>query len=242
MPVNAVDKALRVTYSPEIALKIAEGIASGHTLVEVTAEEGMPSRATVYRWLTVYPKFFDAFERALEVSAMSLEEKALGIAQSLIDKNDYTNTKVSALNYAMQQLRWSASRRDKARYGQQAQTGTDKVPITINTTLNLGQEGMGAPTDNQKSVYSISVEVPVGTGIVHDVDDSVETIYGQGEVLDLEANPSDNEGNAFGVPDEEKQQLHNPPNGRPRKPRTRKGHKSAAATARTAAMYAKKDT
>lgn len=241
MASNPVTNALRVTYTPEIALEICTLIADGEPLTRIVEREGMPSRATIYRWLSVYPKFFDAFERALEVSALSLEERALAIAQQLIDKNDYTNTKVSALNYAMQQLRWSASRRDKARYGQATAAVTSVIPIQINTTLNLGQPGQPEPKDNEKSIYTIDLEVKSSPGIVEDEDESVMELHASGEVLELEP-ASETEPLAFGLPESETQQLHNPPNGRPpRKPRVRKGHKSPGATARTAKTYAKKE-
>src|SRR5882672_3647074 len=133
MPENPIDQRLAVKYSPELALRICEEIASGLTITDIAAMDGMPTRQTIYRWIAVYPKFYDAFERAREVSAQSLEEEALTMARILKDANNFTGTKVQAYNIAMQQLRWSASRRDKARYGQQ-QVGTTMVPIQINTT------------------------------------------------------------------------------------------------------------
>lgn len=235
---NPIQRKLDVKYEPGLALTICELVASGKTVVEISETDGMPSRTTIYRWLSVYPKFFDAFERAKEISAQSFEEEALTMARELRGANDFTGTKVQAYNVAMQQLRWSASRRDKARYGQQVQASTS-VPITINTTLNLGQEGMGAATDIQQSVYTVTATV--GPAEVEGDDDmTVESVReGAGEVLDLEPEPGDNEARAFGLPDEEHQQLHNPPNGRPPKTRRRKGHKTAGAAKRTAGIYAR---
>lgn len=183
-----------VGYTPEIAMEICMQIADGQTMVEICAKEDMPSRNTVYKWLTKYPKFFDAYERAKELSAQSLEEEALTMARTLKDANDFTGTKVQAYNIAMGQLRWSAARRDKARYGQSAPGLNTTVPIVINTTLNLGQEG--PPTDAEQSIYTISVEVPTSQV---DSEEEPPTIEGEfSEGIEDEAASDDN---AFGVPE-----------------------------------------
>lgn len=233
MPENVIDRKLPVKYDPEIALRIAEEIAAGKTLVEVAALDGIPSRTTIYRWLAVYPKFFDAYERAREVSAQSFEDEALQMARDLAGTNDFTGTKVQAYNIAMQQLRWSAARRDKARYGQQTQV-TSVVPIQINTTLNLAQEGQPKATDIATSVYTIEMTASVPEAEIEGYgEDDVMRLVGSGSVVDTEAGIDDNDELPFGLPKEEKQQLHHPRPGRPKK-----GHKSAAATAATATRQA----
>jgi hypothetical protein len=238
MPANAIDKKLRVTYKPEIALRICEEVAGGATIVEIEATDGMPSRSTIYRWLAVYPKFFDAYERAREVSAQSFEDEALMMARTLKNANDFTGVKVQAYNIAMQQLRWSASRRDKARYGQQIQ-GATTVPIQINTTLNLAQDGQPQPTDTQSSIYTVEATVTLGHAETEGYEeDSVEQMVGEGEVLDLSANPDDDEKLPFGLPETETQQLHNPKNGRPFKQHRKGPRKSAGQAARSAKIYA----
>lgn len=235
MPSNVIDRKLPVKYSPELALRICELIAEGETVSKIAERDDMPSRTAIYNWLTVYPKFFDAFERAMTISAMSLEERALTMADELRSANDFTGTKVQAYNYAMQQLRWSAARRDKNRYGQQS-AESKSIPITIVTSLNLGQDGRPA-TDNEQSIYTLTATIGAP---------DTNVIGAEGDVLDLEPEEADTPGTddqrvprAYGLPDTEQQQLHNPPTGRPPKTRRRKGHKSAAGTARTAAIYSK---
>lgn len=232
---NPVNRKLPVKYEPGLALAICELIAEGKTLVDIAATDGMPSRNTIYRWLSVYPKFFDAYERAKEISAQSLEEEALLMARNLKNANDFTGTKVQAYNYAMQQLRWSAARRDPKRYGQQSGNGTAIVPIQINTTLNLGQDGQPPAVDTQASVYTIEYEVQTGSP---DTDDEPRVL--PPEPVEEVAMTEDNEPMGFGLPPTETQQLYNPPKGRPKG--TAKGvagrRKSAAATARSARNYA----
>jgi hypothetical protein len=236
MPENIIDRKLRTKYAPELALRICELVADGETLVDIGKMQGMPNRQTIHRWLAVYPKFFDAYERAREVSAQSFEEEALLMARALKGQNDFTGTKVQAYNIAMQQLRWSASRRDKARYGQQ-QNAVALVPIQINTTLNLGQAGMGAPTDTHQSVYTIEATANAIPAFTDGYDeDTVDRLDAEAEVVDLQAEGDENELEAWGVPETEEQQLHNPSPGRPS--RRKKGHKPPGQTANTARRYA----
>lgn len=243
------DKSLpqRIYYNPRVALAICEEIASGKTLVEITDTEGFPSRNAVYRWLTLYPKFFEAYERAKEVSAQSFEDEALAMARILKGQNDFTGTKVQAYNIAMQQLRWSAARRDPKRYGAQSQTAGIAVAakIEINTTLNLGQDG--AAIDSKTSVYTVEVDMQRQ---VDELDGPARAASGlEAEVIDLEDGdyvemPSEDEpeGEAFGVPTErqDKALVDYKPRGRPRGP-ANKRHKSPGAAARTARIYAEKE-
>lgn len=238
MPDNPIERRLPVKYSPEVALTLCERLAEGKSLVQICEMPDMPSRNTVYKWLTVYPKFFDAYERAREVSAQSLEDEAIEMARTLTNQNDFTGTKVQAYNIAMQQLRWSAAHRDRNRYGERA-ANTTVVPVQINTTLNLGQDGIPA-TDNEKSIYTVefNVTAPVplaGTSATNDGPN----------ILDLTAENGDNPPLPFGLPETESNDLH-PKSKGGGKPGPRKGvpghRKSAAATKMTATRLAKKDT
>lgn len=239
---NVVERRLPVPYAPEIAVEICDLIANGKTLVEIADTPGLPTRQTIYRWLTLYPKFFDAYERAKEISAQSLEDEALEMARTLKGANDFTGTKVQAYNIAMQQLRWSAARRDKTRYGQQVQ-GQTTVPIQINTTLNLGQAGQPVATDIAQSIYTVEATVTVGNGETSGYDeDNVETLSAEGEVLDLTAEPGDTDKLPFGLPETDRQELHRPKSGRPVGSKNkRSAHKSPAAAQRSALAYAEKE-
>lgn len=223
------ERRLAVIFGKEVAEAICEHIADGQSVSEIAEMPGMPSRNTIYRWLALYPKFFDAFTRAKEVSAMTFEEKALAIAAKLEGKHDFTSAYISGLNYAMQQYRWTAARRNKTEYGQQVQQLT-AVPITINTTLNLGQEGMGPATEVTSSVYTIEAREPITNAVIEDSteEDTIDQITIQGEVIELPSQISDDD----------------KPVSLKRAPRRRKGHKAPGRAAATAARYAnrKKET
>lgn len=124
------------------ALTVIEGLAAGDRLSTLTGGPDQPKRGTFYRWVTLYPEIKKAFDAAREISAYSLEDKTLDIAETLISPNDYTGTKVRALEVAMGQLRWSASRRNAGAFGDKGQASM-VIPIQINTSLDIGQAGGG---------------------------------------------------------------------------------------------------
>jgi hypothetical protein len=225
MPTN------RIGYDHDVALAICELVAGGKTLRNISKRGGFPSRSTIYAWLVLNPKFYDAYERAKELSAQHFEEEALDMSRELREANDFSGTKVQAYNVAMGQLRWSAARRDKTRYGQQIQ-GQTTVPIQINTTLNLGQEGQGPATSDSVSIYTVEAAITLGpTPEEYERKTEALTLEGltsEGTVLDLSPEPDDN---AEEVPD-----VPAPK----RAVRLGKRHKSPAMAAATAQRYAKR--
>jgi transposase-like protein len=148
-------------YSPEIALSVCEAVANGKTLNEVCKGTGMPNRTTFWRWVMLYKDVASAYHSARELSAQALEEEALTMARVLKGPNDFTSVKVRAFDVAMQQLGWSATRRDPGKYGQKAEKSVT-VPIQINTTLDLG-----ADAANAQGIYTIKAEIVPPTGKDH---------------------------------------------------------------------------
>lgn len=146
-------------YTEKIATEVLIRIADGETLASICRRPGMPTRLTIMNWRNKYPDFAAAYRAAKEASAEAFEEKALEKADDLLDENDYTGTKVRAIEVALGQLRWSATRRDPRQYGQ-TENKQVVVPIQINTSLDIGQEGGAEATKNTGfiNVYEVSVE------------------------------------------------------------------------------------
>lgn len=233
-------------WSELLALRICERVAAGELLKVICAEKDMPKIETVYKWLSLYPPFFDAFHRAKELSASSLEEEALMMARTLKDPNDFTSVKVQAYNVAMQQLRWSAARRNPGVYGQKGLDGGGKVQVTFNTSLNIAADGKPA-TDDNKNVFTIEFvpgaqpeEEPEAKTIEVELEAEVEDNVVEDEPGQPEPEEEPEEVNAFGVP---KAIGHNwqKPGGRP--PHTFKGvkgrRKGAVETKRAATVRAR---
>lgn len=79
------------TYTQEIADTICERIANGESLKAICEEEGMPDKATVFRWLAANEHFRDNYARAREAQADALFDDILSIADD--GRNDWMERK-----------------------------------------------------------------------------------------------------------------------------------------------------
>lgn len=70
-----------------MADKICERIADGESLKAICEEEGMPSKATVFKWLGQNASFVDKYARAREAQADALFDDILSIADD--GRNDW---------------------------------------------------------------------------------------------------------------------------------------------------------
>lgn len=147
------------TYDPFQAMKLIEKIANGETLTSICGKDGLPKVTTFRRWLVNYPELSKAYYEARKLSAESLEEEALD-AGRLVRASPGTAQQVRATEVLMNQLRWSASRRDPGRFGDRAPVSV-VVPVQINTSLDLGQSGakITADVDN---VYKLTAKLDTG--------------------------------------------------------------------------------
>ncbi|QIG76701.1 terminase small subunit protein [Rhizobium phage RHph_I1_23] len=75
------------TYTDEMADKICERIADGESLKSICEEDGMPSKATVFKWLGQNASFVDKYARAREAQADALFDEILSIADD--GRNDW---------------------------------------------------------------------------------------------------------------------------------------------------------
>lgn len=137
LPRTHIGKRFLTKYDPSLALVILERIAEGELLKDIcTIENGMPAKSTFLKWVAREPELRNAYMAARELSALSFEEEAIAAAREL-QGSPGTAQKVGAYNAAINQLRWSASRRDPKNYGDKGLAAV-VVPIQINTSLDMG--------------------------------------------------------------------------------------------------------
>lgn len=74
-------------YTPEIEAKICELIADGKSLRQICLADEMPSRETIYTWMSKNQAFADRYARAVEDRAEKLAEEILTIADD--DEGDF---------------------------------------------------------------------------------------------------------------------------------------------------------
>ena len=70
------------TYKPKLAARFCAAIADGKSIRAVCKIEGMPSKATVFRWLREHPEFQALYEIATDERADTLIDEIVDIADS----------------------------------------------------------------------------------------------------------------------------------------------------------------
>lgn len=154
LPVARVGGRYVTAYNPEIALQIVERIAQGETISAICAKgSGMPHPVTFKRWVVNQPDLARALDAARKISAQSLEEEAIDAARE-IKRAQRDGTQVRAVEVLLNQLRWSAERRDPGQFGTKAPISV-RVPITIVSSLDMGK-AQGQILDGN-DVYKLSV-------------------------------------------------------------------------------------
>lgn len=67
-------------YSPELAQVICLRLAEGESLRSVCADEAMPAKSTVLRWIARHDEFRDQYARAKQEGAEAIAEEMFDIA------------------------------------------------------------------------------------------------------------------------------------------------------------------
>jgi hypothetical protein len=116
-------------YSAELADTIIDGITSGLSLRAICRADGMPDRATVFRWLEARPDFAAKYARAREFQAEANAEEIIDIAD---DEDDAQRARVR-----IDARKWVAAKLLPKRYGDKATVqheGGDKPIETVALT------------------------------------------------------------------------------------------------------------
>lgn len=147
-------------FDPVLMLKVALEVAKGELLKNVLMKPGMPSMSTVQHWISIEPTAARALKSARELSAMAFEEEAIEIGRTRA-KDPGTGQKVRAAEVLMNQLRWSAGRRDPKNFGDQSTTRI-VVPVHITTPLPLTEEAaVEAGEKAEVNIYDVEAKVVV---------------------------------------------------------------------------------
>lgn len=75
----------KTTYTTELGLKVCAAMVEGangkNSLRAVCKKAGMPSRATVYRWLEEHPEFVEMYNKATTMRAHGYVDEMVDIAE-----------------------------------------------------------------------------------------------------------------------------------------------------------------
>lgn len=161
-----------VTYSPEVAERILDGLIEGRTLTSICSTPDMPDRRTVINWCQNVPEFAKRYDAANELKADFLFDEILDIAdgretvsqtdriQSFLEAFDTTDLskghgrtiliadrlmRIDARKYIVSKLR-------PRKYGQATQveiTGDPNKPITTITRIEIVAPQLAGPAEKK---------------------------------------------------------------------------------------------
>jgi len=115
-----------MSYSTEQAAKFCAAIADGGSLRAVCKRAGMPSKATVFRWLAEYPEFAKMYEIATDERADTFVDEIVDIADNCKTDADSIRKAKLRIHARVEQ----AQRMKPRKYGNQLQlTGEGGGPV-----------------------------------------------------------------------------------------------------------------
>ena len=118
-------------FTEEIADAICERMIEGESLVDICADEAMPSRKTVYRWMEAHPDFDTRCARARDGQADFMDHEIVREAKAATPET----AQVARVRIAAYQ--WRASKLAPKRYGDRMALvggGKGEDPIDLRVT------------------------------------------------------------------------------------------------------------
>lgn len=141
---TAPKKTSKSTYTTQMADIICIRLSEGESLKGIVRSEGMPDRATVYRWLLEQPAFCDKYARAREEQADTLADEIIAIADESPEINevrdkhgDVIDIKIDSGYVAYQKQRiearkWTAMKLKPKKYGDKLElAGDPNSPLKV---------------------------------------------------------------------------------------------------------------
>lgn len=119
-------------FTEQLADTICERIADGESLRSICSDDGLPGKATVFRWLHDHAAFRDQYARAKEEQAESLADEIVSIA----DGQDGSDPQRDRLR--VDARKWVASKLKPKVYGDKQLVGSDPDnPLPDGFTVKL---------------------------------------------------------------------------------------------------------
>ncbi|GKX60657.1 terminase small subunit-like protein [Leminorella grimontii] len=114
-------------YLPEVAEDICALLADGESLRSICKRQGMPNKATVFRWLRVHEEFRDQYAKATDSRADAVFEEMLDIADDAAEES----AAVAKARLQIDTRKWVLSRMNPKKFG-------DKVTQDIDVKSSDG--------------------------------------------------------------------------------------------------------
>lgn len=123
-------------YTKDTADKICEKISGGLSLRAICAEDGMPARGTVYRWLIENADFQDQYTRARDKQADYFAEEIIEIA----DSAEAESAAVAKAKLQIDARKWAASKIAPKKYGDKQEIDVKSSDGSMRPSVRLDAE------------------------------------------------------------------------------------------------------
>lgn len=125
-------------YLPEVAADICSLLADGESLRKVCERQGMPNKATVFRWLAQHDEFRDQYAKATETRADAIFEEMFDIADDAAEES----AAVAKARLRIDTRKWALARMNPKKYGDKVSQeidhrSSDGTMATKPTTIQL---------------------------------------------------------------------------------------------------------
>jgi hypothetical protein len=112
-------------YTEEVAARICEELSAGRSLRTICADDGMPDKATVFRWLAAHETFRDQYARAREAQADAMLEEIIEISDdgsndTYTDEQGQKRTEqdvIARSRLRVEARKWAMSKMAPKKYG-----------------------------------------------------------------------------------------------------------------------------
>lgn len=151
-------------FTKKLAEEICVRIMDGESLRRICADENMPVRDTIYRWMLQFKSFSDQYARAREIQAETMADQIVDIADDGLN-DTYIDPKTGATmvdhdviqrsKLRVDARKWVASKLAPKKYGEkivQEITGKDGAPIEQRVTA-INEQAVKSTLDKLESEY-----------------------------------------------------------------------------------------
>ena len=103
-------------------------VAEGHSVHKLCQRDDMPSKTSIFKWLSDYPEFAEKYYHAKRLSADSDADKIQEVSEDCLAGN----VDPQAARVALIGLTWSAARKNARKYGDRLDLGNaDSKPFEV---------------------------------------------------------------------------------------------------------------
>jgi hypothetical protein len=133
-------------YTPELGFQICERMVEGESVRTICLDPDMPSRTSIYYWLTQHAEFRERYKIALELHADYLADLAQAIADDgSLDIIEKENVQRSRLR--VDTIKWKCAKLHPSKYSDRYQiSGAHEKPIALQQIALTDDERVTALT------------------------------------------------------------------------------------------------